>query len=80
MSTYEGFALPIIGAQDVGLPMFTSNVSLMPEVAGEGALLIEPLDTGALRDAVALLIKSPDLAQSLAARGHHNVTRFCQER
>ncbi|HUP70147.1 MAG TPA: glycosyltransferase family 1 protein [Acidimicrobiales bacterium] len=76
MSTYEGFGLPIIEAQAVGLPVITSNVSSMPEVAGEGALLVDPLDTGAIRDAVALLIKSPDLAQSLVARGHQNVTRF----
>lgn len=76
MSTYEGFGLPIIEAQAVGLPVITSNVSSMPEVAGEGALLIDPLDTGAIRDAVALVVKSPHLAQSLVARGHQNVTRF----
>lgn len=79
ISTYEGFGLPIVEAQAVGLPVITSNVSSMPEVAGDGALLVDPLDTGAIRDAIALLVKSPDLAQSLVTRGHQNVRRYLPE-
>lgn len=76
ISTYEGFGLPIIEAQAVGLPVVTSNISSMPEVAGDGALLVDPFDVKAIEDAVALLIEKPDVAQVLTEKGFRNVESF----
>lgn len=76
VSTYEGFGLPIIEAQAVGLPVITSNVSSMPEVAGSGALLVDPLDEGAIRAAVCLLLQSPTAAASLVSAAYENVPAY----
>jgi len=76
LSTYEGFGLPIVEAQAVGLPVITSNVSSMPEVAGDGAVLVDPFSYEAIRDAVVRLLESPDLAEQLVTRGRQNVQRY----
>ncbi len=52
---YEGFGLPLAEAMAAGKPAVTSTTSSMPEVAGDAALLVNPYDTGAIRDAVAAL-------------------------
>ena len=41
-SLYEGFGLPILEAQSFGVPVITSNISSMPEIAGDGALYVDP--------------------------------------
>jgi glycosyltransferase involved in cell wall biosynthesis len=79
LSTYEGFGLPIIEAQAIGLPVISSNLSAMPEAAGKGALLVDPFDTRAIRNAVALLLESPDVVRSLVSRGRRNVQSFHPE-
>jgi glycosyltransferase involved in cell wall biosynthesis len=76
VSRYEGFGLPILEAQAVGLPVITSCVASMPEVAGDGAVFVDPLDEGAIRSAVATLLSSPTLAKELAAKGRANVRAF----
>lgn len=47
-SLYEGFGLPILEAMQVGCPVITSNVSSMPEVAADAAVLVDPKDPGAI--------------------------------
>lgn len=76
VSTYEGFGLPIIEAQAVGLPVITSNVSSMPEVAGEGALLVDPFSIEAIRKAVDHVLGSPEVAEMLAMKGRENAQAF----
>lgn len=79
VSTYEGFGLPIVEAQALGLPVITSDRSSMPEVAGDGALLVDPGSTLAIRAAVVRVLESPDLAEELVARGRRNVQSYLPE-
>jgi glycosyltransferase involved in cell wall biosynthesis len=75
-STYEGFGLPIVEAQTIGLPVITSNMAPMTEVAGDAALFVDPYDEKQIRAALEQIIRSPDLARRLTDYGRRNVARF----
>lgn len=75
-STYEGFGLPIVEAQAVGRPVVTSGILSMPEVAGDAACFVDPLDTASIRDGVLRVIADEGLRARLVADGHRNVERF----
>ena len=68
-SRYEGFGLPILEAMACGTPVITSNVSAMPEVAGDAAILLDPGDAAALANALVSIAADPLLASSLGAGG-----------
>ena len=67
-SLYEGFGLPPLEAMACGTPVITSNVSSLPEVAGNAAVMHDPMDTDALRNAMKRLID--DRAFWLKKRPH----------
>lgn len=75
-SLYEGFGLPILEAQATGRPVITSNISAMPEAAGDGALLVDPYSVEAIRAAVLRVKNEPGLREELIAKGLRNVERF----
>jgi glycosyltransferase involved in cell wall biosynthesis len=75
-STYEGFGLPIIEAQAMQSPVITSNRSPMKEVAGEGAVLIEPEDITSIRNGISNIIDNESLRKDLIKKGIINVKRF----
>jgi glycosyltransferase involved in cell wall biosynthesis len=75
-SLYEGFGLPILEAQATGRPVITSNRSSMPEVAGEGALFVDPESAVSIRSAVDSLLHDEGLRISLIEKGYQNVERF----
>jgi glycosyltransferase involved in cell wall biosynthesis len=79
-SLYEGFGLPPLEAMAAGTPVITSNVSSLPEVVGDAALLIDPMDAGALADAMARVLGDPALRADLVRRGHARVETFSWER
>ena len=75
-SMYEGFGLPVLEAQATGRPVITSNISAMPEAAGEGALLVDPYSVEAIRAAVLRIKNEPALRTELVRKGLENVGRF----
>ena len=75
-SLYEGFGFPLAQAMAAGVPAITSNVSSLPEIAGDAALLIDPRSQAELRDGLARLLLSPGLRADLAARGRARALQF----
>jgi glycosyltransferase involved in cell wall biosynthesis len=75
-SLYEGFGLPIIEAMACGVPVLTSNVTAMPEVAGDAALLVDPTSTEAIAQALDRLAGDSALRSTLSARGLARASRF----
>jgi len=75
-SFYEGFGIPILEAQSVGCPVITSNISSMPEVAGDGAVLVEPRNTEEICQRMYQIIKDQDFRKRLISRGYQNVKNF----
>jgi len=79
VSTYEGFGLPILEGNAVGRPVITSNISSMPEVAGNAACLVNPFDETDIRDGVLKVINDSSYRQQLVANGFINAQRFHPE-
>ena len=75
-SFYEGFGMPLLEAQAAGCPVITSNVSSMPEVAGEGAILVEPRNVEEICQAMYKVISDKDLRKRLVNQGYQNVKKF----
>lgn len=75
-STLEGFGMPILEAQTVGRPVITSNVSSMPEVAGNSACLVNPYEVADIRAGVLRLITDPIYREKLVQLGFDNIKRF----
>jgi len=75
-SLYEGFGLPIIEAQSVGRPVLTSNIWSMPEVAGEGALLVDPYCIESIREGVRTIINNEGYRNKNIEAGFKNIKRF----
>src|SRR3984957_755702 len=68
-SLYEGFGFPVAQAMAAGVPVITSNTSCLPEVAGEGALLVDPRSVQEIQSAMDRLLTSPELQKKLGAAG-----------
>jgi alpha-1,3-rhamnosyl/mannosyltransferase len=75
-SIYEGFGLPIIEAQAMGLPVITSNLSCMPEVAGGAALLVDPYDVDAITSALEQVMLDENLCQKMKITGLNNARQY----
>ena len=79
-SLYEGFGFPVLEAMACGVPAVCSNASSIPEIAGDAALLVDPLDTDDIAEAMAHVLEDADLRQTMVDRGLAQAARFTWEK
>jgi glycosyltransferase involved in cell wall biosynthesis len=78
-SLYEGFGMPVLEAMACGAPVVSSNVSSLPEVAGDAALLVDPCDPEAWAQAMTRVFEDVNLRDDLRRRGALRVKDFSWE-
>lgn len=78
-SLYEGFGLPPLEAMASGTPVVTSNVSSLPEVAGDAALLVDPYDPHSIASGIERVLHDALLRQELRAKGLARARQFSWE-
>lgn len=76
VTTYEGFGMPIIEAQATGRVVLTSNIQPHKEVAGEGALFVNPRKIEEIRKGLLTLISNPELRKIFIEKGYINAQKF----
>ncbi len=75
-SLYEGFGLPVLEAMACGTPVITSNISSMPEVAGNAAILVDPYDVSEMSAAIGHVLGDPALHEALTNAGINRASAF----
>ncbi|HEX9284344.1 MAG TPA: glycosyltransferase family 1 protein, partial [Nitrospirales bacterium] len=78
-SLYEGFGMPVLEAMSCGAPVVSSNASSLPEVVGDGALLVDPRDPEAWAQAMTRVFEDANLRDDLRRRGALRVKAFSWE-
>jgi glycosyltransferase involved in cell wall biosynthesis len=78
-SLYEGFGLPPLEAMATGTPVLTSNVSSLPEVVGDAALLVDPRDPEAIAEGMHQILTDEPMRQRLITRGRARASDFSWE-
>ncbi len=79
VSLYEGFGFPLLEAQACRVPVLASDTSSLPEIAGDGALLVNPMDVDAMSRGLARLLEDDRLRARLVEKGVENLRRFSWE-
>jgi glycosyltransferase involved in cell wall biosynthesis len=79
-SLYEGFGLPPLEAMASGTPVVTSNVSSLPEVVGDAAILVDPYRAEAIADGILQVLRSTHLRDDLRRRGLERVKAYSWRR
>jgi len=75
-SLYEGFGLPLLEAMACGTPVVTSNVTAMPEVAGDAALLVNPTSAEQICEAMKQVVRDTNLRKELREKGLARAAQF----
>jgi len=78
-SLYEGFGLPVLEAMAAGCPVITSTASALPEVAGNAALLVDPLNAQEIATAMRQVLQDEDLRRRMIHDGHSRASSFSWE-
>ena len=78
-SLYEGFGIPLLEAMSFGKPVLCSNVTSLPEIAGDAALFFDPRKPDEIVQAIEKVLTNPDLASELTQRGYQRVSEFKTE-
>ncbi|MDX2098574.1 MAG: glycosyltransferase, partial [Leptolyngbyaceae cyanobacterium bins.59] len=79
-SLYEGFGLPPLEAMQCGVPVIAANTTSIPEVVGDAALLVDPLNSEEMAQKIAQVLQEPSLAQMLRERGLARAKQFSWSR
>jgi glycosyltransferase involved in cell wall biosynthesis len=79
-SLWEGFGFPVLEAMACGTPVITSNLSSLPEVAGDAAILINPYNPAEITEAMQMLAENPELRSHLARQGINRANQFSWEK
>jgi glycosyltransferase involved in cell wall biosynthesis len=79
-SLFEGFGLPILEAMSCGVPVACSNISSMPEIAGEAAALFDPLDVDSIAEALLSVLSSEERSKTLSLEGIKRAGQFSWHR
>ncbi|MDD5079049.1 MAG: glycosyltransferase family 1 protein [Candidatus Omnitrophica bacterium] len=79
-SLYEGFGMPVLEAMACGVPVITSNVTSMPETAGDAAILINPRDSEELKGSILNLLNNEKLRDELIKKGLQQAKKFSWKR
>jgi glycosyltransferase involved in cell wall biosynthesis len=75
-SFYEGFGIPVLEAMNCDVPVICSNVTSLPEVAGDAALYIDPFDVNSIKDALLEIAAKPQLRDQLIMKGQEQRKKF----
>ena len=76
VSVFEGFGIPILEGMSSGTPVITSNVSSMPEVAGDAALLIDPHNPESIAEGMWKVVSNSEFRDDLITKGYERVKVF----
>jgi len=79
-SLYEGFGFPVIEGMACGTPVITSNVSSLPEVAGDAAIMVDPYDIDAITDAIQRVLDDNTLRDRMIQAGFEQASKFTWEK
>ncbi|MBL7888374.1 MAG: glycosyltransferase family 4 protein [Bacteroidia bacterium] len=77
---FEGFGIPILEAMSCDTPVITSNITSMPEVAGNAALLVDPFSEKSIADAMIYIYKDEDMRTDLIKKGRERRKEFSWDR
>lgn len=78
-SFYEGFGLPLLEAMACGTAVITSNVTSLPEIAGDAALCVDPYDVDSIAAAIIQFLELPRLRYEYVQRGFQRIKKFTWE-
>jgi glycosyltransferase involved in cell wall biosynthesis len=76
VSYFEGFGIPLVEAMECEVPIICSNVSCMPEIAGDAALYVDPFKVEDIADKLVELYSNPALVRTIIEKGNLQKLKF----